>query len=78
MKNQQKSVKFSDIIQVIAEPESLKLALQEARTSDLTQRKADRARAERLLGPILTKAHRESIFKKNFTARGFEEFLSNQ
>ena len=69
MENQPKSVKFSDIIQVIVEPENLKLALQEARTSDLTQRKADRARAERLLGPILTKAHRESIFKKLYSER---------
>ena len=60
-------MEFSDIIQVIVEPEHLRLALQEARTSDLTQRIADRARAERLLGPILTNAHRESIFKKLYS-----------
>lgn len=69
MTNQQKSVKFSDIIKVIEEPESLKVALQEARTCDLTQRQADRARRERLLNPILSKAHRENIFRKLYSEK---------
>ena len=57
-----KSVKFSDVIQVILEPENLREDLQKARTSDLSQRQADKARRERLLSPILTKSHRKNIF----------------
>ena len=67
MKNQQKSVKFSNLIQVITEVESQQEALQEARTSDLAQRQADRARQERLLSPILMKAHREKVFRKLYS-----------
>lgn len=64
MKCQLKSVKFSDVIQVILEPENLREDLQKARTSDLSQRQADKARRERLLSPILTKSHRKNIFDK--------------
>ena len=67
MKNQQKSVKFYDMIQVITEPEHLKKALQEARTSDHAQRQVDRARRERLLSPILRKDHREKIYRKLYS-----------
>ena len=59
-----KSVKFSNVVQVILEPENLREDLQKARTSDVNQRQADKARRERLLSPILTKSHRANIFNK--------------
>jgi len=57
-------VTFSDSLEIILEPENLAEELQEARISDLSQRRADRERNERLLGPILTTTHRENIFRK--------------
>ena len=58
------SVRFSDSLEIILEPENLAEELQEARTSDLSQRQADRERSERLLAPILTRTHREKMFRK--------------
>jgi len=57
-------VRFSEDLEIILEPESLAEELQEARTSDLNQRRADRERLERVLGPVLTKTHRENMFRK--------------
>jgi len=50
--------------QVIEEPEELAEDLCEARCSDLEQRRADRERMERLLGPVLTPVHRRRMFCK--------------
>ena len=69
MKCHPKSVKFSDIVQVILEPENLREDLRKARMNDLSQRQADKARMERLLSPILTKTHRETIFVKLYSEK---------
>jgi len=50
--------------QVIEEPEELAEDLCEARCSDLEQRRADRERQERLLGPVLTPVHRRRMYLK--------------
>merc|ERR1711971_1302080 len=50
--------------QVIEEPEELADDLCEARCSDLEQRRADRERMERLLGPVLTPVHRRRMYCK--------------
>merc|ERR1712130_690031 len=50
--------------QVIEEPEELAEDLCEARCSDLEQRRADRERMERLLGPVLTPVHRRRMYCK--------------
>jgi len=50
--------------QVIEEPEELAEDLCEARCSDLEQRRADRERMERLLGPVLTAVHRRRMYCK--------------
>jgi len=49
---------------VIEEPEELAEDLCEARCSDLEQRRADRERQERLLGPVLTPVHRRRMYLK--------------
>ena len=67
MKCQLKSVTFSNVIQIIFEPKNIREDLQMARTSDLSQRQADKARRERLLNPILTKTHRAKIFNKFYS-----------
>ena len=64
LRDRQRSVTFSDSLEIILEPENLAEELQEARTSDLGQRQADRERNERLLAPILTRTHRENMFRK--------------
>ena len=63
-KNRKCSVKFSNNPEIILEPENLAKELHEARTSDFKQRQADRERQERLLAPILTRTHREKMFRK--------------
>jgi len=63
-RDRQRLVTFSDSLEIILEPENLAEELQEARISDLSQRRADRERNERLLGPILTTTHRENMFRK--------------
>jgi len=57
-------VKFCDDVDVIEEPDDIAEDLQNARISDFQSRKADQERMERLLAPILTKVHREKMFKK--------------
>jgi len=57
-------VKFCDDVVVIEEPEDIAEDLQNARISDFPARKADQERMERLLAPILTKVHRDKMFKK--------------
>jgi len=59
-----KCVKFCDVVDVIDEPEDLAEDLQNARISDFPARQADRERMERLLAPIMTKMHRDKMFKK--------------
>ena len=59
-----RSVKFSEDIIIILEPDSLAEDLYLARKSDYAQRQADKARMERLLGPILNKEHRHDIYEK--------------
>ena len=59
-----KSVKFSKNVKVIVEPKNLAEKLWLARTSDFTQRQADKARMERLLTPILSTTHRGKIYQK--------------
>ena len=63
-RDRQPMVTFSDSLEIILEPENLAEELQEARISDLSQRRADRERHERTLGPILTRTHREKMFRK--------------
>ena len=63
-RDRQHMVTFSDSLEIILEPENLAEELQEARISDLSQRRADRERNERTLGPILTRTHREKMFRK--------------
>eukprot|EP00090_Calanus_glacialis_P026097 TRINITY_DN4093_c0_g1_i2.p1 TRINITY_DN4093_c0_g1~~TRINITY_DN4093_c0_g1_i2.p1 ORF type:complete len:496 (-),score=118.46 TRINITY_DN4093_c0_g1_i2:67-1554(-) len=63
-KDSKKIVKFCDGVDVIDEPEDLAEDLQNARISDFPARQADRERMERLLAPIMTKMHREKMFKK--------------
>merc|ERR1719239_1967991 len=65
-KSKSAKVHFSDKAtwQVIEEPEELADDLCEARCSDLEQRRADRERMERLLGPVLTPVHRRRMYCK--------------
>jgi len=65
-KSKSAKVHFSDEAtwQVIEEPEELADDLCEARCSDLEQRRADRERMERLLGPVLTAVHRRRMYCK--------------
>jgi len=65
-KSNSAKVHFSDEAtwQVIEEPEELADDLCEARCSDLEQRRADRERMERLLGPVLTPVHRRRMYCK--------------
>merc|ERR1711971_1154814 len=66
VKSKSAKVHFSDEAtwQVIEEPEELADDLCEARCSDLEQRRADRERMERLLGPVLTPVHRRRMYCK--------------
>ena len=60
-----KMVRFSDESQIINEPEELIEYLAMARKSDFLKRQMDKERMERLLGPVLSKVHREKILKNN-------------
>merc|ERR1712004_642344 len=68
-------VRFSDEAtwQVIEEPEDLAEDLCEARCSDLEQRRADRERMERLLGPVFAAVHRRKMFCKIYGSLEEEE-----
>jgi len=68
-------VRFSDQAtwQVIEEPEDLAEDLCEARCSDLEQRRADRERMERLLGPVFAAVHRRKMFCKIYGSLEEEE-----
>jgi len=68
-------VRFSDEAtwQVIEEPEDLAEDLCEARCSDLEQRRADRERMERLLGPVFAAVHRRKMFCKIYGSLQEEE-----
>jgi len=70
-------VRFSDEAtwQVIEEPEDLAEDLCEARCSDLEQRRADRERMERLLGPVFAAVHRRKMFCKIYGSLEEEEGL---
>ena len=50
--------------EVIEEPEELAEELAEARVGEWEQRKADRERMERTLGPVLTPLHRQRMYVK--------------
>ena len=59
-----KIVKFSNDPTIILEPENLAEELQMARIGEFAARQADRERMERLIGPILTKTHRQNVYYK--------------
>ena len=61
---QQCSVRFSEDISILVEPEHLAWDLHLARKSDYAQRQADQARMERLLSPILDTEHRKKVYEK--------------
>ena len=63
-RNKHCSVKFSEDINIILEPDNLAEDLHLARKSDYAQRQADKARMERLLTPILNTKHRRDIYEK--------------
>jgi hypothetical protein len=63
-----KHVHFNLTPIVIYEPDDLAQDLQECRKSDVMQRKADAARFERLLSPILSAQHRNNILTKLYPA----------
>ena len=58
-----KMVCFCDESQIINEPEELIEYLAMARKSDFQKRQIDKERMKRLLGPVLSKVHREKILK---------------
>ena len=58
-----KLVRFSDESQIINEPEELIEYLAMARKSDFLKRQINKERMERLLGPVLSKVHREKSSK---------------
>ena len=60
------TVSFScpSLWRMISEDPGMSEALQEARTSDLARRRADKARMEMLLSPILKPEHRDRVFKR--------------
>ena len=60
---------FSENIAIIVEPKNLAEDLRLARKSDCLQRKADKARMERLLAPILTITHRRNIYIRKYMAK---------
>ena len=61
-----KSVRFSNKVTIFHENYKISEDLQKARTSDYLQRKADQARMEHLLNPILSLEHRKKMYKKIF------------
>jgi hypothetical protein len=65
MKN--KHVSFNLTPNVIYEPAEISQDLQKCRLNNFMQRKADAARLERLLSPILSPEHRYKIWKKIHT-----------
>ena len=60
----EKSVCFNLTPTVIYDPLDLTDELQQYRRNDDLQRKADKARIERILSPILTLEHRDKISKR--------------
>ena len=61
-----KVVTFSEEVKIFYEPEGIAEDLQKARRNNDNERKADKDRMERLIGPILSSYHRENISKKLF------------
>jgi hypothetical protein len=59
-----KYVHFNLTPTIIYEPNDLAQDLQQYRTNNFMQRKADAARFERLLSPILSSEHRTKIWQK--------------
>jgi hypothetical protein len=59
-----KYVHFNLTPTVIYEPNELAQDLQQCRTNNFMQKKADAARFERLLSPILSLEHRTKIWQK--------------
>ena len=61
-------VRFCDESQnlLINEPEELIEYLAMARKGDFQNRQADKERMERLIGPVLSKVHREKILKNKY------------
>lgn len=57
-------VRFNLDVSVILEPEDQVEDLRLARISDFNQRQADRERMERLLTPILTTQHRNTVWQR--------------
>ena len=64
-----KKVTFSEEQQIIYEPEDLESDLRESRISDFNQKQADHERYKRLLEPILSPKHRETVFSKYFCCK---------
>ncbi len=65
-KKKKKFASFSspDSWRLIPEDPALSEALRESRRSDLARRKADLARMERALAPVLEPRHRERVYKR--------------
>ena len=63
MAEKQKVVRFSDKIEVIEEPTEYAEDLARARISDWARRSADLARMEKMLGHVLEKSHRDSMYR---------------
>lgn len=62
-----KHVTFNLTPKVIYEPADISQDLRKCRVNNFIQRKADAARLERLLSPILSPEHRNKIWKKIHT-----------
>ena len=63
MAKKEKVVRFSDKIEVIEEPPEYAEDLARARISDWTRQSADLARMEKILGRVLEKSHRDSMYR---------------
>ena len=68
MTGKQKVVRFSGKIEVIEEPPEYAEDLARARISDWARRSADLARMEKILGRVLEKGHRDSMYRAIYGA----------
>jgi len=68
MAKKEKVVRFSDKIEVIEEPPEYAEDLARARISDWARRSADLARMEKILGRVLEKGHRDSMYRAIYGA----------
>ena len=63
MAKKEKVVRFSDKIEVREEPPVYTVDLARARIGDWARRSADLARMEKMLGHVLEKSHRDSMYR---------------